>query len=1039
MALCVRAKTVTTAPIPRLRVIKNGFGAEITGLHFANGVTDEGYRFIEEAVKKHGFAIIRKTNLVDETHLELARKFGELDDVTPYNKAGRIHRLKYDELFDVGNINPDGSIVDLSSPRGEANKGNSLFHTDSSFNPRRAGYSLLLAHELPPPGTGGSTAFADMRAAYRDLDPEFKAYLHEKNFIARHSILHSKKMAAPECFKDINPEDHFMGRHLLLQTHERSGLPTIYLAKHIHSLEGVSSEESEVILGRLFEHATQDKYVVEAEWKDVGDMIVWDNTCTMHRAVSGEFVTNDKVGEPKKAPCASCHDSGSECILIKSRRGGNFRHHRAESHGPRRCFYSPSGGGGESTSGTSDADDSDEQGSGDVLNMELRNPSDALHILALSGENQGEQLRPGSKGSTTPGLGQGRGDQAGWQPPATCFDDYELVQRGLLRPSLVYELLLRYARFYHPYCPIVPAYLLLASNRNTAKIQRSDYFLLTAILTIASRDDPRHSLMHRYCWDHAQRLLVDVLLAHPWTQTPRTVEGLLLLAEWLPHIQIQETTSEAPKNLFSEDRTAWSLVGLAVRQGYLQRLDKGAFRHTNGNISKEQAEQNRLVWAYIFMADRQISVRLGQSFWSRGPSHSSNFTAQDFPSLQPRPETDNEDYAFVLQATMELIQILHNAHAVLYSSKERTLGMIYDSHYSRYLDDFKTAAASWHATWSGLAVSHKIKSTLLIMYEYVVLYTNAFSFQAVLTRASASDPQTDKGNGPTALSSESPTSSKRPFSEAFSSGIMLSPDGRFIFDALGAASNLLSLINGLDPKSVLCFLPSRYYLYGVYAAVLLHKADCAGAFRPRNQRAEITALAREFISVLEKAPATVSHICHSYSRMLRQLWNRRERERRHSKSAARTQSEVRPLESGYQDAFPPPMPTSVQFSNRPQRPETIRSALQPGTDSVGTKDDNSLMQTGTDTHAPAGISLGYAANDSFSDAFGMPPPFDPLGIESTGDMSAFPSVEGYFFGSFMPGVADFGSPGFGTALGGQPGAPLGGLQDWELGGSGGGS
>lgn len=170
-------------------------------------------------------------------------------------------------------------------------QGNSLFHTDSSFNPRRAGYSLLLAHELPPPGTGGSTAFADMRAAYRDLDEDFKNFLHEKNFIARHSILHSRKMAAPEWYKDVDPTDHFMSRHLLLQIHERSGLPTIYLAKHIHSLEGVPADESQAILDRLFEHATQDKYVIEAEWKDVGDMIVWDNTCTMHRAISGEFMT----------------------------------------------------------------------------------------------------------------------------------------------------------------------------------------------------------------------------------------------------------------------------------------------------------------------------------------------------------------------------------------------------------------------------------------------------------------------------------------------------------------------------------------------------------------------------------------------------------------------------------------------------------------------------------------------------------------------------------------------------------------------------
>ncbi|KAE8138663.1 hypothetical protein BDV38DRAFT_292219 [Aspergillus pseudotamarii] len=304
------ATTMTEAvpcPTPALKAIKNGFGAEITGLDFTDGVTDEAFRFIEAAVKKYGFAVVRETNLVDETHLELARKFGELDDVTPYSNAGRVHRLKYNELFDVGNIDIDGSIVDLRSPRGEANKGNSLFHTDSSFNPRRAGYSLLLAHELPPPGTGGSTAFADMRGAYRDLDHEFREFLQENRFIARHSILHSKKTAAPEGFKDIEPTDHFMARHLLLQVHERTGIPTIYLAKHIHSLEGVSPQESQSILDRLFEHSTQDKYVIEVEWKNVGDMIVWDNTCTMHRAISGEFVTKYRRDMRR----ATVHDDSS--------------------------------------------------------------------------------------------------------------------------------------------------------------------------------------------------------------------------------------------------------------------------------------------------------------------------------------------------------------------------------------------------------------------------------------------------------------------------------------------------------------------------------------------------------------------------------------------------------------------------------------------------------------------------------------------------------------------------------------------------------
>lgn len=156
-------------------------------------------------------------------------------------------------------------------------------------------------------------------------------------------------------------------------------------------------------------------------------------------------------------------------------------------------------------------------------------------------------------------------------------------------------MIIRFHKKYHLYFPIVPCRFFKAGT--IGRLEKPDYFLLTAILTIASRDDPQQSLTHRYCWDHTQRLLIDVLLAHPWTQTTHTVEGLLLLAEWLPHIQVQEATPESPKSLLSDDRTAWSLVGLAVRQGYLQRLDQGAFRNADSSESKDQSEQNRLIWA----------------------------------------------------------------------------------------------------------------------------------------------------------------------------------------------------------------------------------------------------------------------------------------------------------------------------------------------------------------------------------------------------------------------------------------------------------
>jgi alpha-ketoglutarate-dependent 2,4-dichlorophenoxyacetate dioxygenase len=67
--------------------------------------------------------VCRQTGLTDEAHIEFSRYFGELDDVRPYQKAGRVHRLAYPELFDAGNIDPHtGDVAPLTAAQVIGNK-----------------------------------------------------------------------------------------------------------------------------------------------------------------------------------------------------------------------------------------------------------------------------------------------------------------------------------------------------------------------------------------------------------------------------------------------------------------------------------------------------------------------------------------------------------------------------------------------------------------------------------------------------------------------------------------------------------------------------------------------------------------------------------------------------------------------------------------------------------------------------------------------------------------------------------------------------
>lgn len=193
---------------------------------------------------------------------------------------------------------------------------------------------------------------------------------------------------------------------------------------------------------------------------------------------------------------------------------------------------------------------------------------------------------------------------------------------------------------------------------------------------------------------------------------------------------------------------------------------------------------------------------MGQSFWSRGPSLSTRFTANDFPSLQ-LDEDAQHSYAFVLQATIELTQLLHNVHDILYSSKTRTLQMMLWGDYNRYLDDFRRALSTWQDSWGNLKASPKLRSTLRIVIEYVRLYVNAFSFQSILSRACV-----DNREGATGTSS----SIRDRAASLFPRGIMASADGAYIFEAVNAARNVLTIVTETDPAAHIRFMPFRFYV-----------------------------------------------------------------------------------------------------------------------------------------------------------------------------------------------------------------------------------
>jgi alpha-ketoglutarate-dependent 2,4-dichlorophenoxyacetate dioxygenase len=266
----------------RTHSLRPNFLAEVEGVDFSRPVSETALTEIVQAMDKYAVCVFRATGLDDEAHIRFSRLLGALEHA-PQALAGKIRRFQHPELFDAGNLDAYGNIL-VDERRRLYNKGNALWHTDSSFNPHRAAYSLLLAHEVPP--VGGDTDFADMRAAYDTLPESMK--LRIEGLVAEHWLWHSRMLAGYPDPTEQERQAKPPSRHKLVQVHPGSKRKTLYIAAHASHIVGWPVEEGRKLIQELMAHATQPQFAGSVTWRNPGDLVIWDNRCTMHRATAFE-------------------------------------------------------------------------------------------------------------------------------------------------------------------------------------------------------------------------------------------------------------------------------------------------------------------------------------------------------------------------------------------------------------------------------------------------------------------------------------------------------------------------------------------------------------------------------------------------------------------------------------------------------------------------------------------------------------------------------------------------------------------------------
>jgi alpha-ketoglutarate-dependent 2,4-dichlorophenoxyacetate dioxygenase len=216
--------------------------------------------------------------LTDADQLAFAERFdGQLHTRTGSAALGKS-RLGNEALSDISNLDEDGGILKSDDRRRMYALGNRLWHTDASFQDPAGRYSMLSARVVPP--VPADTEFADLRAAYDTLPGETRTQIEALR--AHHSILHSRQTLGFE----FSPEeaDRLKGAvHPVVRTNPRTKRRSLYVASHASRIIDWPVPEGRLLLRELIEHATQPHLVHRHAWR-VGDLVIWDNLATMHRA-----------------------------------------------------------------------------------------------------------------------------------------------------------------------------------------------------------------------------------------------------------------------------------------------------------------------------------------------------------------------------------------------------------------------------------------------------------------------------------------------------------------------------------------------------------------------------------------------------------------------------------------------------------------------------------------------------------------------------------------------------------------------------------
>jgi taurine dioxygenase len=246
--------------------------AEIHGVDLRS-IDDRTFAAIHRHWLDHLVLLFRGQTLTDDELIAFSRRFGQLD-WAPVQETGRRFVEGYPELYVVSNV------VENGEPIGSLGAGEAIWHTDMSYieDPPKA--SILYALEVPP--SGGETGFVNMYSGYEALPPPLKSRIAGLNI--KHDGTYNSGGYVRQGVNAVDDPLTSPGAvHPLVVTHPETRRRALYLGRRRNAyIVGLDLADSEALLDEVWSYATRDEYTWYNSWR-AGDLVLWDNRCTMHR------------------------------------------------------------------------------------------------------------------------------------------------------------------------------------------------------------------------------------------------------------------------------------------------------------------------------------------------------------------------------------------------------------------------------------------------------------------------------------------------------------------------------------------------------------------------------------------------------------------------------------------------------------------------------------------------------------------------------------------------------------------------------------